>query len=63
MNESCILTEYFGEGGAFAPQRYNVALSSTEVSPLFERFLKNLKTMLKLDRVYGDLSPFNIFYW
>ena len=63
MNESCILMEYFGERGAVAPQLYNVTLSSTEVGPLFERFLKNLEIMLKVDRVHGDLSPYNILYW
>ena len=63
MNESCILMEYFGDRGAVAPQLYNVTLKPQEVGPLFEQFLKNMELMLKVDRVHGDLSPYNILYW
>ena len=62
-NEKCILMEYFGELGAVAPQLYHVTLDPTEVGPLFEQFLKNMELMLKVSRVHGDLSPYNILYW
>ena len=37
--------------------------SRQEARPLFERILRNIGLWLDLDRIHGDLSPYNILYW
>ena len=61
--ESAILFDYYGEPGHAAPQLFHVNLTEEEVSPLFEQMKRNLALMMEVDRVHGDLSPYNILYW
>jgi RIO kinase 1 len=60
---SAILMEYIGDDRAPAPQLTGVTLPSGEVSPLFERILRNVEIFLACGLVHGDLSAFNILYW
>jgi RIO kinase 1 len=57
-----LLMEFIGEGQEAAPTLSQVALSSGEARPLFERVVFNLELLLSLGWVHGDLSAHNILY-
>jgi RIO kinase 1 len=50
LGEGVVLMEY-------------IELPRAEARPLFERILRNVALWLDLDRIHGDLSPYNILYW
>jgi len=58
-----ILMAFIGDEWAPAPTLNDVTLEPEEVSPLFERIMKNIRLMLAHHYVHGDLSPYNILYW
>jgi RIO kinase 1 len=57
-----LLMEFIGEGVEAAPTLSEVALTSAEARPMFERVVFNLELMLSLGWVHGDLSAHNILY-
>lgn len=63
LGENVVLMEYIGDETRAAPRLAQVELSREEVRPLFERIMSNIAMLLDLDRVHGDLSPYNILYW
>lgn len=60
--ELALLMEFIGDGVEAAPTLSQLALSSTEARPLFQRVLFNLELLLSLGWVHGDLSAHNILY-
>jgi RIO kinase 1 len=60
---STILMEYIGEVDAPAPLLQDIRLEPDEVQPLFDRLMANVQLMLKLGRIHGDLSAYNVLYW
>lgn len=58
-----ILMAYLGDEGLPAPTLQEVTLSDGEAPVLFERILHNVRLMLNLNQVHGDLSPYNVQYW
>ena len=63
LGEGAVLMEYIGDENHAAPRLAQVELSRHEARPLFERILRNIGLWLDLDRIHGDLSPYNILYW
>ena len=63
LGESAVLMEYIGDENRAAPRLAQTELSREEAKPLFERILCNVALWLDLDRIHGDLSPYNILYW
>lgn len=59
---NAIVMEYIGDEIAAAPKLQETVLPGPEIRPLFQRVLANLELFLRLDRVHGDLSPYNILY-
>ena len=63
VGEGAVLMEYIGDENQAAPRLAQTELSREEAKPLFERILRNVALWLDLDRIHGDLSPYNILYW
>jgi RIO kinase 1 len=63
LGEGVVLMEYIGDENHAAPRLAQTELSPDEVTPLFERILRNVGLWLDLDRIHGDLSPYNILYF
>jgi RIO kinase 1 len=61
--ESAVLMEYIGDAEDAAPPLASVELGRAEARPLFARIVRNVALWLELDRIHGDLSPYNILYW
>jgi RIO kinase 1 len=61
-SDFALLMEFIGDGVEAAPTLSQVALTSTEARPLFERVLFNLELLLGLGWVHGDLSAHNLLY-
>lgn len=58
-----ILMDYVGDERLPAPTLHEVTLEPEEAQPLFERILHNVRLMLGLNQVHGDLSAYNVLYW
>ncbi|HLI82163.1 MAG TPA: RIO1 family regulatory kinase/ATPase, partial [Candidatus Binataceae bacterium] len=63
LGESVVLMQYIGDETGAAPRLAQVELTRDEAAALFERVLRNVGLWLDLDRIHGDLSPYNILYW
>lgn len=63
LKGDAVLMEYIGDETCAAPRLAQVELARDEAKPLFERILRNIGLWLDLDRIHGDLSPYNILYW
>ena len=63
LGEGVVLMEYVGDESRAAPRLAQVELTREEARDLFERVLRNVGLWLNLDRIHGDLSPYNILYW
>ncbi len=63
LGEGAVLMEYIGDENHAAPRLAQTELASGEARPLFERIMNNVALWLDLDRIHGDLSPYNILYW
>ena len=63
LGEGVVLMEYIGDENHAAPRLAQTELAHQEARPLFERILRNVALWLDLDRIHGDLSPYNILYW
>ena len=57
-----ILMEYIGSDEAPAPLLVSAEPSAPEAQRLFGRVMTNVETMLRHDRIHGDLSPYNVLY-
>lgn len=58
-----ILMEYLGDERLPAPTLSDVTLERDEATELFEVVMDNVRLMLDMHLVHGDLSAFNILYW
>lgn len=58
-----ILMEYLGDEDGPAPPLHSVRLDAADARMHFERLMADVATWLRLDRVHGDLSAYNILYW
>lgn len=58
-----ILMEFIGDEEGPAPLLHTVRLDPDEASRHVEHLLADIATWLRLDRVHGDLSPYNILLW
>lgn len=59
---SMVLMEYLGDEERIAPLLHRVRPSPEEAKQLHDRVLRNIRLMLALDCVHGDLSAYNILY-
>lgn len=60
---STLLMAYIGDEFSAAPALNEVNVPADEVQALFEQTLENIRLMLALGWVHGDLSAYNILYW
>ena len=58
-----ILMEFVGDDEGPAPPLHTIRLDPDEAKGHFERLLADVAAWLRLDRVHGDLSAYNILYW
>lgn len=58
-----ILMAYLGDERLPAPTLQEVDLAPDEAPLLFERIMRNVRLMLNLNQVHGDLSAYNVLYW
>ncbi len=58
-----ILMAYIGEPHYPARTLSDTSITSAEAPLLFERILENIRLMLTLNLIHGDLSAYNILYW
>lgn len=63
LRGNAMLMQYIGDEDGAAPKLQEVRLQPAEVRPLFDRVLSNVELFLRLDKVHGDLSPYNILYY
>ena len=63
LGDGAMLMEYIGDDSGPAPALEDVDLPRHDAPRLFERIVRNVAMWLELDRVHGDLSPYNILYW
>jgi len=61
--ENAILMNYIGDEAMAAPLLSEVRLDRDEAQPLFDEVMRNIRLMLDLGFVHGDLSAYNILYW
>lgn len=58
-----ILMAFCGNRSIAAATLNDVILESAEAQPLFDKVIDNVRLMLSLNQVHGDLSAYNILYW
>ena len=58
-----ILMEFVGDEHMAAPALIDSAPEPGEAADLFDFILHNVGLMLRLHRIHGDLSPYNILHW
>jgi RIO kinase 1 len=63
MNDRAILMPYIGDENGPAPKLIDADLDASQVQRIADRLLWNIERMLDLDRVHGDLSPYNVLHW
>lgn len=61
--ENAILMSYLGDEAAAAPTLIEVRLDRDEAQPLYEEVVRNIRLMLGMGLIHGDLSAYNILYW
>jgi RIO kinase 1 len=62
-SENAILMGYCGDENAAAPTLIETTLEPDEARHLFAEVRRNLRILLSLDMIHGDLSAYNILYW
>jgi RIO kinase 1 len=60
---NAILMGYIGDRDGPAHTLNEVRLPRREAGPLFEFVIDNLRRMLAVGRIHGDLSAYNLLYW
>lgn len=58
--ERIILMEFFGDEEGAAEPLHQVRYAPDAAQRVFARIMANIETMLRCDRVHGDLSPYNV---
>ncbi len=65
--DNAILMDFIGDQHGAAPPLHNVNLKKllhrSKIAELFDTTLWTIETMLRLNRIHGDLSAFNILFW
>ena len=61
--ESAVLMEYIGDATCAASPLAMTELPSADAIHHLECILRNVGLWLGLDRIHGDLSPYNVLYW
>jgi RIO kinase 1 len=62
-NGNSILMGYIGDADGAAPTLSEIELDADEAGALFDTVMENIRLMLDLNMVHGDLSAYNILYW
>ncbi|MDZ4763318.1 MAG: RIO1 family regulatory kinase/ATPase [Chloroflexota bacterium] len=62
-NSNAILMGYVGDADGAAPTLSEIGLDQDEAEMLFDDVMRNIRIMLDLNMVHGDLSAYNILYW
>jgi RIO kinase 1 len=62
-SDNAILMEYRGDVHTPAPALSDVRFDAGEAGPLFHEAIRNIRLMLNLGVIHGDLSAFNILWW
>jgi RIO kinase 1 len=62
-SHNAILMDYIGDESIAAPTLNAVDLERAEAEKVFEQMLANIKVMLLLGLVHGDLSAYNVLFW
>jgi RIO kinase 1 len=62
-SENAILMGYCGDGYLPAPTLHEVKLNQDEANLAWNEVIRNVRLMLELGLVHGDLSAYNILYW
>lgn len=62
-SERAILMTYLGDEAASAPALAEIDLPRDQAWDTLDRLLDTVFAMLRVDRVHGDLSPYNILWW
>jgi len=57
-----IVMEFLGDESGAAPQLRSVRLSEPQARAAWDRILWNVRRMLALNRIHGDLSPYNLLW-
>jgi RIO kinase 1 len=62
-SHNAILMEYIGDETSAAPTLNTVDLDRYEAEKVFRILLTNIRVMLQLGLVHGDLSAYNVLFW
>lgn len=62
-SDNAILMHYVGDAQLAAPTLSHVRLGRDEAAEIFADVMRNVRLMLALDMIHGDLSAYNILYW
>ena len=57
-----IVMSYLGDEASPAPQLRAVKLTEPQAAAVYDRVVWNVRQMLRLNRVHGDLSPYNLLW-
>lgn len=60
---NAIVMEYFGDRETPAPKLKQVAITNVEAARLWRVLIEEIALWLSLERIHGDLSPFNVLVW
>ncbi|MGI8970646.1 MAG: RIO1 family regulatory kinase/ATPase, partial [Dehalococcoidia bacterium] len=63
LTGNAMLMEFIGDADGAAPKLHEVTLRPEEVRPLFDRVMRNVELLMRLNCIHGDLSAYNILYW
>lgn len=58
-----VLMEFVGDEDAAAPRLSDLRLSPEEAQDAFEQSVKLLTSLLKLGKIHGDYSAYNLLWW
>jgi RIO kinase 1 len=61
--DDALLMEYIGDEAGPAPQLRSVRLDVIEAARCWQDLRGWITRALRLDRVHGDLSPYNVLWW
>jgi RIO kinase 1 len=61
--ENAVLMSYEGSPEHPAPTLIEVGLDPEEGAALYDEVMRNIRLMLSLGLIHGDLSAYNILYW
>jgi RIO kinase 1 len=58
-----VLMEYLGDGSMAAPQLQHAEIDRATAERMWDQLGWNVREMLRLDTVHGDLSAYNVLAW